>query len=293
VSSGGDYDDEMLRDHSSDDEAIEAFLRGQTADEELGLPALFAEDLRFLGSGPAPAPSPQLAALLASELPKPHTGPASQAAGPPKSRRRRVIITEFVIGLSVAGKAALGAGLAAASVTAVGATGSLPDPAQTTVAATVEAVTPFSFPGPKAQTRSDNFGATVSTDARDGGVDGSVISDAAKAQGEVNGPAAPGLNGLGKANQTPAAGNVRTDLPSGRPATPGSNSSAGLSTAATTPAAGKVPVSVPPVSPVPPVAAGASTSASGQAETSGGAPSRFGLDAGASSSTGARPAGRP
>lgn len=165
-----------------------------------------------------------------------------------------MIITELLAGLSVATKAAFGISMAtAAAVTAGGAAGVLPGPAQGAVATTVEAVTPFSFPeqaDPKTE-----FGGTVATDATDGGVDGPTVSAEAKLQGEANRPAdtgstagrpaAPGQQGLDQANSTPAAGRVPTAVPTGRPATAGTQSSTGLDTASSTPAAGHVPTAVP------------------------------------------------
>lgn len=171
-----------------------------------------------------------------------------------------MIITELLAGLSVATKAAFGISMAtAAAVTGGGAAGVLPGPAQGAVATTVEAVTPFSFPD-AADAKAD-FGGTVATDATDGGVDGPTVSAEAKLQGDVNRPAdpgstagrpadagrpaAPGQKGLDKANTTPAAGRAPTAVPTGRPATAGTQSSTGLDTASSTPAAGRVPTAVP------------------------------------------------
>lgn len=163
-----------------------------------------------------------------------------------------MIITELLAGLSVAAKAAFGIGMAGAAVTAGGAADVLPGPAQAAVATTVEAVTPFSFPGGAAAEA--DFGGTVATDAADGGVDGATVSAEAKLQGDANRaddgstsgrPAAPGQKGLDKANTTPAAGHAPTAVPGGRPATAGTQSSTGLDTASSTPAAGRVPTAVP------------------------------------------------
>jgi hypothetical protein len=177
-----------------------------------------------------------------------------------------MIITELLAGLSVATKAAFGISMAAAGVTAGGAAGVLPGPAQGAVATTVEAVTPFSFPD-EADVKAD-FGGTVATDATDGGVDGATVSAEAKLQGDVNRPAdtgstsgrpaAPGQNGLDRANTTPAAGHAPTAVPTGKPATAGTQSSTGLDTASSTPAAGHVPTGVPSG---PPAAAGTQSTA--------------------------------
>lgn len=283
MSDAVDYDPEMIRRTHIDDAAFEAHLTGNDAGE---LPALaaFAEDLRTLTSGPAPVPSAQLAAMMAEgfsteqgDLPATAAsnvpGPAPQVAGLPKWRKRRVI-GEFIAGLSVAAKAAFGVSMAAASVTAAGAAGALPEPAQNAVSAAVETVTPFSFPD-KASDNAD-FGKRVSTDARDGGVDGKAVAEDAKGNGNGEGsrPAEPGQNGLDKANTTPAAGLVPTSVPTGQPATAGSQSSTGTATAAETPAAGHLPESVPagPPSETPPAGAGSqsSTGPGGAAQTPGG-----------------------
>ena len=232
----GDSSGEMHRRQDIGDAAIEAFLSGNGAGE--GIPpslAALAEDLRGLVSGPAPEPSPALAVLLhegfstengdpsataASNVP----GPATQAAGLPKWRRRRMVLAELLAGLSVAAKATFGVSVALASVTAAGAAGALPDAVQNVVATSVEAVTPFDLPDsgddatePVAEPDDDagdvdgedagNFGERVSADARDGGVDGQVISEEAKLNGEANRaeaaegagrPDDPGSNGAGK-----------------------------------------------------------------------------------------------
>lgn len=152
-------------------------------------------------------------------------------------------ITTKLAGLGIATKAGMGLGVAAVSVTGAGAGGVLPGPVQDAVAGVVATATPFTFPesaNPKA-----SVGAGVSADATgaaDGvpGVDGKSIAEAVKAGAGAGAVEAnTGSTGLGRANETPAAGKVPTSLP-----VPGA--SAGLSTAAETPAAGKVPASVPP-----------------------------------------------
>lgn len=114
-------------------------------------------------------------------------------------------------------KAAIGMGFAAASLTAAGAAGALPGPAQHMVASTIAAVTPWTFPE-KASDHAD-FGRTVSTDAHDGGVDGKVVSDAAKHKHDGDGTEDTATTddtrqtGLDRAGETPAAGHVPTSLP--------------------------------------------------------------------------------
>lgn len=176
-----------------------------------------------------------------------------------------MVIAGFISGLSVATKAAFGISMAAASVTAAGAAGALPDPVQHVVATAAETVTPFSFPD-KANDNAD-FGGKVSTDARDGGVDGKAVSEDARENGDARRPEgaerpegagkpeAPGQVGLDAAGDTPAAGHAPTSVPSG--SAPGSPAAAGLGTAGDTPAAGHTPESVPVTPPAPPTDPGA------------------------------------
>ncbi|HEV2759090.1 MAG TPA: hypothetical protein VGV86_05930 [Acidimicrobiales bacterium] len=273
-----------------DDRALEALLSGAPSAQS-GFDWLipFVEDLGEASSGSAPAMTPALALLVAEgistekgDLPATAasnvTGPAPQAAGLPKWRKK-MLITELLAGLAakfaglgMVAKAGLGLTLAAASTTAAGAAGVLPAPAQHAVATVVDAATPFSFPD---ETKDKaNFGATVSADATgasDGvpGVDGQTVSDAARNKSKPDDTSVtPGGNGVGantgakgldRANETPAAGNVPTSVPGGGGAgvVPGAPAASGLGTASSTPAAGKVPTSVPPVIPAAPATAGA------------------------------------
>ncbi|HEX2699300.1 MAG TPA: hypothetical protein VHM89_03750, partial [Acidimicrobiales bacterium] len=246
------------------DAAIEAFFAGNGAGEEQASLASFAEKLRSVASGPVPAPSAMLATMLAegfstekgdllataaSNVP----GPATQAVGLPTWRKRRRVVGEFIVGLSVGAKAAFGISMAAASVTAAGAAGALPAPAQHVVSAAVEATTPFEFPD-RANDKAD-FGKRVSTDARDGGVDGKVISEEAKHNGDAhradgaghgNKPTDLGQNGLDQANGTPAAGHVPTSLPSGKPDAAGSQAGTAGSGNAPDPVPAGPPTDTPP-----------------------------------------------
>lgn len=109
-------------------------------DDETGepsLPAGFVDDLRLITSGPAPEPRPGLLAVMAGGAPAPGATPA----------RRRPLIGRALVG-GLAARVALGMGVAAASVTAAGAAGVLPEPAQHAVAAAVSAATPFHLPDP-------------------------------------------------------------------------------------------------------------------------------------------------
>lgn len=292
-----------------DDETLEAFLSGRNG--AVGMPeplVLFAGELETALSGPAPAPKPNLALLLAEgfstekgDLPATAasnvTGPATeQAAGLPKWRRKKMLVSEFLSGLSaklaglgLAAKLGLGVGVAAAAVGGAGAANVLPAPVQHAVATAVDTITPFQFPG-TANSHSD-FGATVATDATgssDGthGVDGQTVAGAAQTQGttEANGAAAVGgssnvsggagttgaanaSKGLDQANSTPAAGHVPTSVPAGPPASPGQN---GLDVANNTPAAGHVPTSLPTPTSVPVGGSGGSGGSTGSSHASTG-----------------------
>ena len=271
-----------------DDRALEALLSGSpSAQSGFDWLVPFVEDLAEAASGSAPATKPALTMLLAqgfsiekgdlsATAASNVTGPAPQAAGLPKWRKKKMLISELLAGLvtqfaglGMAAKAAMGLTLAAASTTAAGAVGVLPAPAQNAVATVVGAATPFSFP--EAANDKAGFGATVSTDATGAsdsapGVDGKTISDAARAKRDAEAPipagtattnpgvrvgANTGATGLNRANETPAAGRPPASLPAatGVPAAPGSQASKSLGTASSTPAAGNVPSSVPPTTP--------------------------------------------
>ncbi len=217
-----------------DDASTEAILSGRTSGRPAELSSVigFVEDLRGFAQAPVPPPSAALARVLAAGLttekgdlpataPSNVTGPAPQAAGLPKWRRKMSIfiggLAAKLASLSVAAKAAGAMTLAAGSLGGAAAAG-VPV-AQDAVAV----VTPFSFPE-KANEKAD-FGRTTSTDARGGGVDGSEVSDRAKANAEAKradadhrpentgAPEAPGSAGFDKANATPAAGHAPTSAP--------------------------------------------------------------------------------
>ncbi len=97
--------------------------------------AAFVEDLRTMAGGPAPEPRPGLVTVMRQGASAPNTSPPG---------RRKMLVNTFVG--SLAAKLALGVGVAAASVTAAGAAGVLPEPAQHAVAAVVGAATPFELP---------------------------------------------------------------------------------------------------------------------------------------------------
>ncbi len=134
-----------------------------------GDPALaaFVDDLRIIGSGPAPEPRPGLVAVM-------RQGPSDPVVSTPG---RRKMLVKTVVG-SLAAKLAFGVGAAAASVTAAGAAGVLPDPAQHVVASVVGATTPFALPDPSTvtpQVSRDTAGTTTTTLA--GGIGGEDSGD--------------------------------------------------------------------------------------------------------------------
>jgi hypothetical protein len=258
-----------------DDRALEGLLDGASS-APTGFDWLvpFVEGLGSVSSRPAPVVRPALAMLLAEglstvkgDLPATAasnvTGPASQAAGLPKWRKKKMLITELLAGLTtklaglgLAAKATLGLTLAAASTTAAGAVGVLPAPVQHAVASVVDSATPFTFPD-SASVKAD-VGAEVSTDAAGAvvgrvGVDGGAVTGDATAgvttddDTEVGtklgvGPSDTGATGLDRANETPAAGHVPTSLPAATNGA-GSQGSAGIHRANGTPAAGHIPAS--------------------------------------------------
>ena len=107
--------------------------------------AAFAEDLRIVASGPAPEPRLGLVAVM------------RQGAVPiesPTAGRSKKMLVKTLLG-TLAAKTALGLGVAAASVTAAGAAGVLPGPAQDVVSSVVSAATPFELPNPSDLTTLD------------------------------------------------------------------------------------------------------------------------------------------
>jgi hypothetical protein len=140
MSGFGDDGREMPHDSTFDDGAIDAILAGHPRADDFAVLGSFVEDVRSAAEA-VPAPSPALAAALAS-------GISPQATAPmPKWRKAKMKIKGFVAGLSVAGKLALGAGVACAATTGAGAAGVLPGPVQHAFAKTVSSVTPFDAPG--------------------------------------------------------------------------------------------------------------------------------------------------
>jgi hypothetical protein len=124
-----------------DDSAIERLLAGDTAGGgDLAPLSSFIDDARTAAEA-VPPPSPALAAALATGI-LPAPAPAPQSLW----RKSKMKVQGFLAGLGVAGKLALGVGVAAAATTGAGAAGLLPGPVQHAVSSAVGAVTPFELP---------------------------------------------------------------------------------------------------------------------------------------------------
>jgi hypothetical protein len=203
--------------HYIHDEVVEAVIRGDAVPRAQAPLASFAHEVRALGDEPVPAPSGELAALLAGHTSRVAVGPGGQLGrnDMPAIHKPASLVAK-VAGLGVIAKLGLGASLAAASVAGAGAAGVLPSAADHAVRIAIEAVTPVDL-DPPAHEHPANFGSRVSADATgesDGvhGVDGPTI--AGDAPGAANRPDPPvadeppgqsGETGLTRANQTPAA----------------------------------------------------------------------------------------
>jgi hypothetical protein len=147
VSSSGDDGSEMPRPGPLDDDAIDALLAGTArGDAGEGL-ASFIEDLRAL-VGAVPTPSPVLAAAMAAGAIVTLQPTVAHSSPVTSWRMLPTRIRGFLAGLGVAGKLALGAGVAAAAITGAAAAGVLPGPVQHAVSETIGRVSPFSFPDP-------------------------------------------------------------------------------------------------------------------------------------------------
>jgi len=142
VSRRGDDGREMPHHDPYDDDAIDGFLTGSSREGAGAALSSFVDDVR-VASEAVPPPSPALAAAIAA-------GGIGSEVIPTIApwRKLNMKIKGFLAGLSVAGKVALGVGVAAAATTGAGAAGVLPGPVQHAFAKATEAVTPFSPPDP-------------------------------------------------------------------------------------------------------------------------------------------------
>lgn len=236
MSPAGDDGDDMEAVRHIHDDVIEAIIRGEPVPGLHEPVAAFARQLRAIGDGPAPVPSPELAALLGGRARSRLrvVGATRMAGASPggRSGRNRMPgidrvagITSKVAGLSLVAKLGLGTSLAAAGVAGAGAAGVMPTAANNAVRGAIEVVSPLEF-SPHDDTTPTNFGGRVSDDATgdsDGvnGVDGQQIADDAPGAVHRPGPGAvdepPGQSGdpgLARANETPAAPYAPDSVPS-------------------------------------------------------------------------------
>ncbi|HEV7523482.1 MAG TPA: hypothetical protein VGP92_00865 [Acidimicrobiia bacterium] len=174
----------MPRPDHFDDAAIDALLAGSARGEgDAGLTS-FIEELRAT-AGAVPIPTPALAAAIAAGGISTHQPPVA------KWRKWHMKIKGLVAGLGVAGKLALGVGVAAAATTGAGAAGVLPGPVQHAMSNAVSAVSPFSLPDP------DHHGAN------DGNLAGGGESTTTTTVADVTTTIAPGPHD-GKGDSTGA-----------------------------------------------------------------------------------------
>jgi hypothetical protein len=198
MSRAGDDRREMNQHGSLDDGAIDALLAGTPPAEGGALVSSFIVDVRAAVVG-VPAPSAALAAAIASGVcAEPgQVAAASNASAPARWRAAQGKIKATVAGLSVAGKIAFGAGLAAAATTGAGVAGVLPGPVQHAMASAVDAVTPFEIPDPGHATDhvggSEHNGTDVTTPDASGasGGDNTGSSDNESGDGDRLGVVTP------------------------------------------------------------------------------------------------------
>jgi hypothetical protein len=185
----------------SDDDAVEAVLRGEVPPTRPDLASLaeVVAGLRATTSGTPPQPSAALANLLDHGLVVPDLSidkgdlpataasnastPARQVFGPPKWRKK--MIAEWIAGLGLAAKLGLGATVAAASVTGIGAAGALPGPTQGAFQSVVNTTTPFTVGEDAHGTEADKDDADRAKDAEE-----QAREDAEKAQQQAEDEAA-------------------------------------------------------------------------------------------------------
>jgi hypothetical protein len=283
---GGDMDEMPIP--TLDDRALETLMSGAHSPQS-GFDWLFpfVRELETASNEPAPVPTPALATLLGHGFGKgqvelsPTDGRVLRFVprpAPAHRRTRKLLVggrTERA-GVGVVAKAAIGLALVAASASAAGAMGALPDPVQHAVATVVKAVTPFDIPDPS------DAGATVpATDgtnddaAPDGavpipvrGVDFAAGPPAAgpPAATPTPNPPSPVIDAPGAPVATPTptptpsppdpgagpVAPVATPTPTPNPPDPGGSTGVGANPGATgldranqTPAADHVPDSVP------------------------------------------------
>jgi hypothetical protein len=243
----------MPEDHPTpdllDDAAIDVLLAGRSVAHSAAVPELaplvtFVQDVRSVVDRPAPQPSAALAEVLASGLSTDKgdllvtagsnvNGPAEsraplharQVAGLPKWRKRpQMLPTGFLSGLAVKIAAAVTAVLA--GVTAAGAAGALPSPAQHVVAGVINSITPFSVPdgdtsaaiSTNVPTPAGGVGATVGA--------GTDADGAANVTGTVS---TPGVQTSVGSTQSTGGANVGANAGTTMPSLPNLSNLPGLS----------------------------------------------------------------
>ena len=141
-----------------DDATAEALIAGDAGagTDDLATVSAFLHELRALGDGPPPSPSPALARMLAGE-PAPRAGSILRLVGEDEGTRanhpaasnghhRRGDADSKRPSAGVVARAALLALVATAGVTGAAAARLLPEPAQKAVSRAIETVTPFEVP---------------------------------------------------------------------------------------------------------------------------------------------------
>lgn len=202
----GDDADEMLRRRRLDDRTADAVLRGrtpQTPQDGLADLAAFVAAVRTEATSSTARPNVSLAEVLADGI-APDTGdlqvtaasdihgPATQVAGPPKRRTRKMLesITTGLAALGLAAKAGIAGATVVAATAGAGAAGILPDAVQVPFDEAVgieRAEVPEVAEADRAETERGVVGPDVAEDARDnGGVDGpGVASDASDGRSDA------------------------------------------------------------------------------------------------------------
>jgi hypothetical protein len=230
---GGDYLPEMQIRSQIDDATAEALFAGQPVPP--ALEPLIAALAAYRRAADRPVrPSRELAAALATGEFAATAVPCrpvvwdrdGRGRRPAAGRRRRpsrmpavevvAVAAAKLAGLSLAAKALAGVAIATVGVGTAGFAGALPGPAQERFDTVVESVTPISFPDRASENA--EFGEEVSEDARDGGVDGTEISEKARQLGDQHAPVELPAVVPGTAGQ-PAQPGPPSDLPT--PGLPG------------------------------------------------------------------------
>ncbi len=228
-----------------DDDAIDALLAGTTPDAGSRALAGFVDGMRAAAEA-VPTPSPALAAAIAAG------GISTPVAPSSKWKQVSMKIQAALAGMGLAGKIALGVGVAAAATTGAGAAGVLPSPVQHAMARAVDAVSPFSIPDPEHSAGGDGAvaagdgetttttvaGTTPTTEASDNGDHGAIGAGDGATGDTTTTIAAPAGDGGGTVTPTTEAsgshdGGGGTETPSTEPS--GSHDGSGDGNGTSTP----------------------------------------------------------